>query len=120
MTETALRSILASPASLFGLMLLASIGNGFKQIAVVRQTGQPMKCGVYWSYLPETMAALVLNVVGFWVLVMTDQLNYASAIAVGYGTNSLVDFIPGGRSFALKNTPDDPRKMYPQPGDPKL
>lgn len=117
MSETTLRTILASPLLLFLLMLIASVGNGAKQIAVVRQTSKSMKCSEYWAYWPETMAVLCTNVIAFWVLVLTDQLNYASALAVGYGANSLADFIPGGRSFALKKTPDDPTKLYPQPGD---
>ena len=115
MTDTLLKAELTKPLGLFFLMLLASVCNGMKQLQVVRQTGKPMTCLEYWSYVPETVTALAANVLAFVLLVLTDQLNYASAIAVGYGANSLADLLPrakgGTRSFAMKNTPDDPNKV---------
>jgi len=111
MSSPDLKTWLASPIALFALMLLASFANGMKQISVVKQTGQPMDLATYWSYFPETITALSTNVLAFVLLLLTDQLNFASAIAVGYGANSVADLIPKGRSFALKQTPDDPNKV---------
>jgi hypothetical protein len=111
MTLATTQSFIASPAGLFILMLLASIANGAKQLAVVSQTSVPMTCMQYWSHVPETLAMLAGNTVAFVILLMTSQLNYASAIAVGYGLNSLADLIPRGRSYALKSAPDDPLKQ---------
>jgi len=112
MTIDVLKSELGKPALLFLLMILASVCNGMKQLAVVGQTGEPMTCREYWAHVPETLATLGTNVIAFAVLVMTDELNLASALAVGYGANSLSDLLPRGqRSFALKSTPDDPTKV---------
>lgn len=110
-TDSALKVFLSSPAALFVLMTLASLTNGLKQLAVLRQTGTPMSFGRYLSYWPETAGMMVANLIAFAVLVLTDQLNFASALAVGYGTNSLVDLLPGKRSLVLKSTPDDPAKV---------
>jgi hypothetical protein len=111
MTSESLKVILSSPGPLFVLMLLASLSNGMKQLRVIRQTGTPMTFWGYLSYAPETFGMLLANVIAFIVLVLTDQLNFASALGVGYGTNSLVDLLPGRRSVALKSTPDDPSKI---------
>lgn len=118
MTTETLKAVLSSPGALFTLMLLASFSNGLKQLRVVRQTGTPMTVLGYLSYIPETLGMVVANVIAFAVLILTDQLNFASALGVGYGTNSLVDLLPGKRSIALKSTPDDPAKIYP-PTDKK-
>lgn len=111
MTADALKTLLSSPGALFVLMILASLSNGIKQLVVVKQTGTPMTVLGYLSYLPETFGTVIANVLAFVLLVMTDQLNFASALGVGYGTNSLIDLLPGKRSVALKSTPDDPQKV---------
>lgn len=117
MTADTLKTALSSPEALFALMLLASLASGIKQLAVIRQTGTPMTLGTYLSYVPETLGVVLANVIGFAVLILTDQLNFASALGLGYGTNSLVDLLPGKRSIALKATPDDPAKtIAPPPG----
>jgi hypothetical protein len=111
MTAESLKVLLSSPTALFFLMLVASVANGAKQVIVVKQTGQSMTCLQYWAHVPETLIAITTNVIAFWVLILTDQLNFASALAVGYGANSLADLLPKGRSYALKKTPDDPSKV---------
>jgi hypothetical protein len=87
-------------------MLVASFANGIKQVTVTRQTSTAMTWLEYWSHVPETMATVAGNILAFAALFMTDQLNFASAIACGYGVNSLADFLPKGRSYALKSSPD--------------
>lgn len=109
--DSALKIFLSSPFALFALMMLASLSNGLKQLRVLRQTGTPMSFGTYLAYWPETLAMFLANLIAFAVLILTDQLNFASAIGVGYGANSLVDLLPGKRSLVLKSTPDDPAKM---------
>jgi hypothetical protein len=111
MTDVTLKALLSSPLALFALMMVASLSNGLKQLVVIRQTGTPMSWGKYLSYIPETFGMILANVIGYVVLVLTDQLNFASALAVGYGTNSLVDLLPGKRAAVLKSTPDDPEKI---------
>lgn len=115
MTTEALKAFFSSPLALLGVMLLASVGNGLKQIIVVKQTGKPMTFLEYWSYVPESLLTVISNVLAFAVLLMSDQLNFASAASVGYGLNSLADLLPRGRSLALKQTPDDPAKTDPKP-----
>jgi hypothetical protein len=114
MTSEALKAMLQTPAALFAMMLLASLSNGFKQLLVVKQTGKPMTFWDYLSYAPETFGVIVGNVIAFALLIYIDQLNVASALAVGYGTNSVIDLLPGRRSVALKATPDDPTKLTPE------
>lgn len=115
MTADTLRAYLGSPEGLFIMMLLASFANGMKQITVVRQTSAVMTCWAYWSHVPETLTVIVGNVIAFAILLLTDQLNYASALAVGYGANSLADLIPRGRSYALKLAPDKLNRTPPAP-----
>ncbi len=110
-TTASLKLFLASPFALLILMMLASLSNGIKQLLVLRQTGTPMSFVKYLSYWPETVAMLIANLLAFAVLISLDQLNIAAAIGVGYGTNSLVDLLPGKRSLVLKSTPDDPEKI---------
>jgi hypothetical protein len=119
MTAGEIQAFLGSPVGLFIIMILASVVNGSKQIVVARQTSVTMTCWQYWSYLPETLTTLAANVLGFVVLLFTDQLNFASAIAVGYGLNSLSDLIPKGRSYALKRSVDDPAKVNPSQQPPE-
>lgn len=111
MTPDSLKEMLGSPTALFTLMMLASLSNGIKQLLVVKQTGTPMTMVSYLSHWPETLAVMLGNTIAFAVLVLTDQLNFASALGIGYGTNSIVDLLPGKRSYALKSTPDDPNKV---------
>lgn len=113
MTINTLKTLLSSPLGMYVLMNSASLVNGLKQLLVIRQTGTPMSFAKYLSFWPETVAMVLSNVIAFVVLVLTDQLNFASALAVGYGTNSVVDLLPGKRSVALKSTPDDVGKGPP-------
>jgi len=118
MTLGALKVLLSSPLALLALMMLASVSNGVKQLAVIRQTGYPMSCAQYYfRYMPETWGMIIGNMICFSVLVLTDQLNFASALGVGYGVNSIVDLLPGHRSFELKNTLDDPVKIERRNGN---
>lgn len=114
-SDTALKLFLSSPFALLLLMMLASLSSGVQQLLVLRQTGTPMSFAKYVSYWPETVGMMIANMIAFAVLVLTDQLNFASAISVGYGTNSLVDLLPGKRSLVLKSTPDDPAKIQAPP-----
>ncbi len=109
--DAAIKLFMTSPVALFVLMLLASLGQGVKQLSVIKQTGTPISFGKYLSYWPETLSMLVANVIAFAVLISMGQLNIAAAIGIGYGTNSLVDLLPGKRSLVLKSTPDDPAKI---------
>jgi len=114
---SALKALLSSPLSLFLLMMLASVSNGLKQLAVVNQTGKPMSYRLYLCHWPETLSTIVGNVLAFVVLMSFDQLNITSAIGVGYGVNSLTDLLPTSRSYQLKATIDDPVKVNGKNGN---
>jgi hypothetical protein len=102
MTNTELKALLEGPLPLLGVMLFASALNMLKQIVDARRNGSTLSCAEYLSHWPETLTTLAGNVLVFGVLVMSDQLNFASAIATGYGMNSLADMVrSGGRSAAL-------------------
>lgn len=103
MTVEQLKALLAGPLPLLGVMLFASALNMLKQMVDARRNGSTLTCAQYLMHWPETVTTLAGNVLIFGVLVMADQLNFASAIATGYGMNSLADMVrPGGRSAALQ------------------
>ncbi len=115
-SSNALKLFFSTPAALFMLMMLASLANAIKQLLVVRQTGKPMSMAQYLSHWPETLGVVIANVIGFAVLILTNQLNFAAVLGLGYGANSVVDLLPGSRSLALKSTPDDPAKIQARNG----
>lgn len=111
MTAEQIKVLLSTPAFLFVMMLAASLSNGLSQLLVIKQSGTPPTFARYLSYWPETLAVLLGNGIAFAALIMTDQLNFASALGVGFGVNTIADLLPGKRAMALKSTPDDPAKV---------
>ena len=100
MTAEALKELLQTPLALFVVMLLGSLASALKQVK-----GTETSLGSYLTHLPETLGALISNVLGFGVLVVTDQLNFASALGIGYVANSAIDLIrTGGRSDVVAQT----------------
>lgn len=83
-----------SPAALFLVMLFASFGSMMNQLATAARCG--VKGLSFWSYVlhgPEVVAMLVANVIGFFTLLLSDQLNFASAVGIGWVANSVADQI---------------------------
>lgn len=112
MTADQLRELLQTPASLFLVMLLASIVSMLKQLTDANRNGAKVTFAEYLSHWPETVGTILANVIAFGVLVVVDQLNFASALGVGYGANSVVDLLRnGGRSASL--TPRSPSEPKP-------
>lgn len=104
-TAAELKELLGTPVALLLIMYLASLANGVKQIIVARQSGGEVTLGAYIKYWPETIGTVIGNTIAFIVLVLTDQLNFASALGIGYGVNSAVDlFRSGGRSDVMGTT----------------
>ena len=98
------KATLQTPVALFAIMLLASLGSAFAQIVKAARAGQQgASLGVYFGkYWPETLIMLGLNAGAFATLLMSDQLNFGSAIGIGYASNSLADvFRADGRSAEL-------------------
>lgn len=105
-TTDELKELLNAPYGLLALMFAASFVSGVKSILVARANGSQMSLGAYLGYLPQTLVAVVGNLIAFAVLVLTDQLNFASALGIGYGINSATDlFLPkSGRSGEIAST----------------
>ena len=107
-TRDGLKALLDTPLVLFAVMLLASLTSGLKQVAAAKKAGSDMTFVEYWAHLPDTMATVIGNMLAFAALILTDQLNFAAALGIGYGVNSITDLLPGKRSGALaKSTPID-------------
>ncbi len=107
MTAEEIKLLLSTPAALFLLMLLASLGSAFKQMLDARRNGASVGPKDYFiTHWPETLWMLGTNAGAFITLIFTDSLNYASAIGIGYLANSAADvFTKDGRSSSLKTTP---------------
>lgn len=110
-TEQAL-NLLATPVALFTIMLLASFGNGLKQLQDAKSDGsQVVSIWGYLAHWPETITTIITNSLAFIMLLGTNQLDtsapmglkLAAVIGIGYGLNSLSDLLrPGsGRSASL-------------------
>lgn len=107
-TRDGLKAALDTPIVLLGVMLLASMTNGLKQVGTAKKAGGDMSFVEYWSHAPDTIATILGNLLAFGALILFDQLNFASALGIGYGVNSVTDLLPGKRSGELSaSTPGD-------------
>lgn len=102
MSAEELKVLLSTPAALFLVMLLGSLASMLKQISDANKNGAVTSLGSYLAHWPETAGTVITNALGFLTLVVTDQLNFASALGIGYAANSAADLLrSGGRSAAL-------------------
>jgi hypothetical protein len=102
MTAEELKLLLSTPAALFLVMLLGSLASMLKQISDAKKNGSTASLGSYLAHWPETLGTIITNALGFLTLVVTDQLNFASALGIGYAANSAADLLrSGGRSASL-------------------
>lgn len=105
MTAEELKAILETPAALLMLMLLASLVSALKQLVVAKQQGGSISLWTYLAYWPETITTIIGNLIAFATLILTDQLNFASALGIGYGINSVVELLrPNGRAGAIASS----------------
>lgn len=103
-SQEELRGWLDSPVVLYVLMLLGSLASALKQWSVARMSGSTLSLATYMSYLQEGVTTIIVNTLSFAALIYADQLNFVSAIGIGYMTNSLSDLLPTGtRSDAVAN-----------------
>lgn len=102
MTAEELKMLLSTPAALFFVMLFGSLASMLKQISDAKKNGTDASLGSYLAHWPETAGTIITNALGFLTLVVTDQLNFASALGIGYAANSAADLLrSGGRSASL-------------------
>lgn len=105
-SQNGLKALLSTPIALLVVMLIASTVNALKQLNTAKKSGSDMTLTTYLGYLPDTAATLLGNVIAFAALILSDQLNFASALGIGYGINSLTDLLPGKRADALAASTD--------------
>jgi hypothetical protein len=99
--KAAIESALANPLTLFAVMLASSFGSMFKQWIDARKNGAELKFSEYLNHWPEIIYMLGMNIATYLTMFMTDTLNFAAAIGIGYANNSVADiFRSGGRSGA--------------------
>lgn len=106
MSAEELKELLSTPLALFILMLGASFGSAVKQIIVSRNAGGYISLREYFfTHWPETVVMLGTNIGAFIGLIMTDALNWASALGVGYAANDAADLLTKkGRSDSITPT----------------
>lgn len=95
-----IKTLLATPAALFVLMIFGSMVSMAKQIKDGRNNGSTIPVSEYLLSI-DTFIGLGANVIAFIGLIMTDTLNWTGALAIGYALNSAADLRPGGRSAAI-------------------
>lgn len=87
---------------LYGLMILGSVISGLKQIKVAQMEGSGVTAGGHFSHWSDAVIVLGSNTLSFIALIYADQLNFVSAVSVGFVLNELVDLNPASsRSNAL-------------------
>jgi hypothetical protein len=103
-TTEQIQAWLMRPAVLYVLMLLGSIVSMVKQWGVSKMSGGSTTIAQYASHGQELITTLFGNSVAFAGLIMTDSLNFVSALSIGYVISSLSDLNPAGsRSTALES-----------------
>lgn len=95
--SSGMRQALKNPWVLFGLMIFGSILSGLKQLGVSKMEGTPMTVGKYLSYAQELFTTIGGNALAFFFLVDSGQLNFVSAVSIGYVLNSASDLLPTGK-----------------------
>jgi len=94
MTTEELKLVLSTPPALFVLMLLASLSSGLIEVGKAKRAGADATFSSYLTHWPSLVGTFLGNIIAFAVLILTDQLNFASALGIGYGVNNVVDALP--------------------------
>lgn len=94
---------LSNPWVLYGLMILGSIVSGLKQVKLAKMDGGTTTNGSYFtSHWMDVLIVLGSNTLAFIALIYGGQLNFVSAVSVGFALNELVDLNPASsRSSSL-------------------
>lgn len=104
MTTEHIQELLRNPLVLLAAMYGATLVSMLKQIVAARRDGLkvPGPKEYIFTYWPETMFSIFGNAIAFATLIETNTLNLASAVGIGYATNSVADLLRhGGRSAAV-------------------
>ncbi len=105
-TAEEMKTLLANPWVLFGFMIFGTILSMLKQWKQANMDGSTVTMGTYLSHVQELLIAVGGNVIAFFLLVDSGNLNFVSAVSIGYVLNSVADLNPAGtRSTALTKPP---------------
>lgn len=101
-TTAGIQVLLMNPWVLFGLMIFGTVLSMLKQWKQAQMDGSSVALGTYLSHVQELLIAIGGNVIAFFLLVDSGNLNFVSAVSIGYVLNSVADLNPAGtRSTAL-------------------
>lgn len=93
-TQEDLLTLLSNVWVLYALMLLGTLASQMKQVNVAQQSGSAVTYMGHMFRLREWIVLFITNTLSFAALIYSDQLNFASAVAVGFALNELVDLDP--------------------------
>jgi hypothetical protein len=93
-TTEEIQTWLTNPWVLFGLMIFGSILSATKQLSVAKMEGSAATIGAYLGHFQELFIMLGGNTIAFFMLVDGGNLNFVSAVSIGYAINSVADMNP--------------------------
>lgn len=100
-----LQQWLMNPWVLFGLMIFGTVLSMLKQWKQAQMDGSTATLGTYLSHIQELLIAIGGNAIAFFLLVDGGNLNFISAVSIGYVLNSVADLNPAGtRSTAMSSS----------------
>lgn len=86
---------------LYGLMVLGSVISGLKQVKLAQMDGNVATNSAYFtSHWMDVIIVLGSNTLAFVALIYGGQLNFVSAVSVGFALNELVDLNPASNRSA--------------------
>jgi len=95
-TTEGIQQLLMNPWVLFVLMIFGTILSMLKQWKQAQMDGSTATLGTYLSHIQELLIAVGGNMIAFFLLVDSGNLNFVSAVSIGYVLNSVADLNPAG------------------------
>lgn len=101
-TTEGIQAMLMNPWVLFLFMVFGTILSMLKQWKQAQMDGSMVTMATYLSHVQELVIALGGNGIAFFLLIDSGNLNFVSAVSIGYVLNSVADLNPqGSRSTVL-------------------
>lgn len=93
-TQEELLVVLENVWVLYAMMLMGTLASQLKQVNVAQQNGATVTYTSQIFRLREWIVLFITNTLSFVALIYSGQLNFVSAVAVGFALNELVDLDP--------------------------
>lgn len=101
-TTEGIKQLLTNPWVLFVFMIFGTILSMLKQWKQGQMDGSTTTLATYLSHIQELVIAIGGNGIAFFLLIDSGNLNFVSAVSIGYVLNSVADLNPAGsRSTSL-------------------